>query len=477
LFIPQIATSEVASESDIFSHLCIQRALSVLEQSFFYVWLRRGDENWYKEAPGRACFYEDARMGFYGQMAAVDIARLFDLFSWQTGVFPIDVVFTSRSGVAPLLSVALADMGCQYPVPIVLTEPRVYGPGEQGHNTVNPVQLAVRAAGYAVCYGIYWSRWEKEAALNAAEQYVQPGVLKDWESRSFVVDALVDVDAAAQSIHKSETEKRMLFAGRLNSNKRYKDVIDAYGRVLMARRGDVEVWVHSGTGAFGKLGPPGEHRWHRTSERLDRDKYWELIGSSHLGAYMSYDEGANVTVQELIACGLVMVLPDKPWVHKLFYPLEYPYLVKSLKELPAMLDWLLDNFQTGYAAMQPFRELIARERSWPAFVRKFGHLYDAVRTVARPKAYRMFRKIAADAVGANRVGVPFSSLVALTRQWHHGMPALAEARGTYACYQAVRDMDDLATSDPFILRPEDAHGRDTTDDEAAADSDQQDRSG
>jgi len=436
----------------MFSHLCIQRALRSLEDSFFYVWLRRGDENMYKEASGRACFYEDARMGFYAQMATVDIARLFDLFSWQSGVYPIDVIFTSRSGIAPLLSVALADMGCQYPLPIVLTEPRVYGPGEEGHNTVNPVQLAVRAAGYAVCYGMYWSRWEKEAALNAAAQYVQPGVLKDWESRSFVVDALVDVDAAAQAIAKAETPKRLLFAGRLNSNKRYKDVIDAYSRVLMARRGDVEVWIHSGTGAFSKLAPAGDHRWHRTSERLSREDYWKLVGSSHLGAYLSHDEGANVTVQELIACGLVMVLPDRPWVKKLFWPNEYPFLVRSAKEVPVLLDWLLDNFQAAHRRLEPFREFIARERSWSAFRSKFHNVYDAVKSVQRPRAYRMFRKIAADAVGANRIGVPFSSLISLTRQWHRGMPALAEARGTYACYQSVRDLDDLKNADPFILR-------------------------
>lgn len=53
LLIPQVVGAEVNAESDIYSHLCIMRALNEIEPSFFYVWLRRGDSC--KGAVGPEC--------------------------------------------------------------------------------------------------------------------------------------------------------------------------------------------------------------------------------------------------------------------------------------------------------------------------------------------------------------------------------------------------------------------------------------
>jgi len=459
LMIPQISTGEVAAESDKFSHDCIIRALRAIEPTFVYWWFRRIDQRRMNgDDPGELRLFRERDQGFYTQLASADIASLQDLFSWQTGAYPIDAVFTSRSGVAPLLSLALSTVTCQYAVPVVLTEPRVYGPGEVGHNVVNATQLAIRAMGYAVCFGIYWSKWEKESALNAASQYVTPGVLKGWDERSFVVDALVDTRGADGMISKAGRTKRLLFAGRLNSNKRFEEVVKAYSRVLMAREGDVEAWVHSGTGAFNKLKPSGQHTWHRTSEKLAREDYWRLLGTSHVGAYLSGDEGANVTVQEMLACEIAMVLPDKPWVEKLFWPLKYPFLVKQPRDLPQMLDWLLDNWVSANARLAPFRELIEKERSLISFQGKFQRVFDAISDAKKPSAYRFFRKVTEN-IGRKqgRRKIPFSTLLQVTAQGRNEMPKVAVLKATYACYQAVRDLDDMTCGDPHIVM-EDKNG-------------------
>jgi hypothetical protein len=334
---------------------------------------------------------------------------------------------------------------------VVLTEPRVYGPGEQGHNTTTPTQLAIRAMGYATCFGMYWSRWEKEAALAAAAQYVQPAVLKGWEERAHVVDALVNLPPEkAQASRRAASPKRLMFVGRLNSNKRWREVLESFGSVYQSRD-DVEVWIHAGTGAYGKVGAPEFHRWHRTSEKLTRDRYWDLVLTAHVVAYLSRDEGANVTVQELVAAGVVMVLPDRPWVPTLWWPLEYPFVAGGKTAMKAMVDWCLDHYEEAFDRLAPHREFVEQNRGWDSFVGKLRRLMEAVQAVPRPEAYRMFRRIAQDAL-IDRPTIPWSQLRLLKPDWKSGAPGFAATRNLYACYQAVRDLDTLEGPDPMIRR-------------------------
>ncbi len=451
LFIPQISTVEVAAESDIYSHLTLTRAIRTIEPSYFYLWLRRGDERSGLEGADVMCLYEEGRniRSFYQQMATLDLYRVVDLFGWHAGLYPVDCVFTSRAGIAPALQLALGHAKDIAQMPVVITEPRVYGPGAHGHNNASETQMAIRAAGYASCFGCYWSRWEKEEALTAASLYMQPSVLKRWDERAHVVDALVDVPEVVFS--RESERKRLLFVGRLNTNKRYKEVVEAYGKVIMARA-DVEVWVHAGTGAFKKFAP-SDHRWHRTSERLPREAYWRLVKTAHVGAYLSRDEGANVTVQELLASGVVMALPRRPWVEKLFWPLRYPYLTDSENDLPALLDWLLDHYDEAHTALAPFRDLIQRERSWEPFLAKVRRLVEAVNAVPRPPAYRVFRTIVEEAMD-DRQGLAFSQARSLKPDYRHSVPRKQAPAGVYSCYQAVRDLDDLTSADPWLRRPE-----------------------
>jgi hypothetical protein len=70
---------------------------------------------------------------------------------------------------------------------------------------------------------------------------------------------------------------------------------------VFATRSDVGVSVHAGTGAYAKL-EKGEHRWHGTSERFARrEQYHELLATTDVAAYESWDEGVNGTVREMLA--------------------------------------------------------------------------------------------------------------------------------------------------------------------------------
>lgn len=451
LHVPQITVSEVMAESDYTLHRDVMRAIRTTEPSQFYLWLRRGDEEQEVGGPDITLFYEESRLvrSFYALMAYADLPRLVDLFGWQTGPYPTDVVFTSRAVIAPLLQLAMGCCNGQYEMPVVITEPRVYGSLEgPHHNLVTPTQLALRAAGYATCYGLYWSKWEKGEALNAASAYVTDAVLKGWEERSFVVDALVNLppEDVTNAVRPSDP-KRLLFAGRLNSNKRWREVLASYASVFQSRT-DVEVWVHSGTGAFTKM-DPAEHHWHATSERLPALDYWQLLRTAHVAAYASTDEGANVTTQELIAAGVTMVLPKRPWVRKLFDPYDYPFVATD-REMPTMIDWCLDHWQETFDRLAPIRAMIAQERGWESYRSKFASAAEAIVRHPRPPAYRTFRKIALEQMGPDGIG--WATMRQLVPGWKSSRPGDAAVRSAMSCYNAVRDLDDLASAEVWLKK-------------------------
>lgn len=447
LVIPQIAGFEVAAESDYYSHRCIMRAVDEFERSFFYIWLDARQEGKMWAEPNQSMFYEDCLRGFTPQMASAS-GRIVELFSRQTGKYPVDCVFTSRAGFAPTLAVALTNVAGP-PVPVVITEPRVYWIGSEAkHNTVKYHDTILRAAGYASCFAIYWSAWEKKEALDAASLIVASSGLKWADEHGFVVDPLVEVPTSPPKGER--TKKRLLFAGRLNENKRYRDILEAYGKVLMTRQ-DVEVWIHSGTGAYAKL-DPADSRWHRTSERLTHDGYAELLGQSDVAAYMSRDEGANITVLEMLLAGIVVALPLRPWVEKLFWPLEYPFTCRD-KDFPAMLDWMLDNLDKCRGMLTPIVSLIKARNSWPAFRLKMGSLMDAIRETPQVEAFRVFRNMTMELLEhKNRSQVGLDQMLTATPDWT-SHPIFAATRSNYACYQAVRDMDDLRAASPMLVKP------------------------
>lgn len=453
LFLPQVSASELSAESDIAMHRVIMEALDRREPGRYWLWARQMDEG---VQIGKAdMLYEDPKTlrSFYTLMATADLHRLYELFSWQSGLHPIDAVFTSRAVVAPVIGLALGCGNGLWHPPVVITEPRTYGPGDMTpHNVVTADQMAGRAAGYATCYGLYQSSWDRKQAFDAASLYVQPAVMELWDKRAFVCDFPVGMpDKPPAVADRPMKPKRLIFAGRLNSNKQWQEILEVFGSV-MSSRDDVEVWVHAGTGAFSKLHDVTSHRWHATSEKLPYDEYVDLLRQAHVGMYWSRDEGANVTVQELIANGVVMVLPKRPWVEHLFPGMVYPFLASTVTAAKALVDWIVDNFDDAFRQLTPFREWIEQERSFAHFEGQFARLVEALEAHPKPQPYRVYRQMVLESM--DEEGVSWTMMRQLNTDYKNSGSAQRRARAAlYACYRSVRDLDDLQTADVWLRRP------------------------
>ena len=453
LMVPQVLTWELLAESDFYSYRLLRDLLTERQPSF-YVWARGRDEGLPQLWPNMELFTEGAVEWSFSQQMVATTGRLFELFNRISGLYPVDAVFTSRAGLVPALMVGLATTP-NHPVPCVTMEPRVYAPNTPAHNTVTEIDAGARALGYAMGLGVYWSTWERDEAMRCVELWLSPAALKQAEEHAFVIPYLVNVPSEpARSETRAGEQKRLLFVGRLNTNKRYKDILDAYAKVL-ASRTDVEVWVHSGTGAYKHL-ERNNSRWHRTSERFPlMEQYYGLLAGGHVGAYASFDEGINVSNLEMLAHGIVMALPQRPWVEKVFHPLTYPFGFKSMKELPPLLDYLLDNYDECFQKLAGIRQMIRTKHGPDAWRAGWDPLLAAVAEQNERNAidplYQFRDAVKVLLERQPRVSLRTALDVALqafqTHPWRRQF-----VFSNYAAYLGVRDYDDYSDAVPQLVR-------------------------
>lgn len=445
LLIPQVSALSLASESDFYTHRMLVDLLTDYETSHCYMWLRSRDDGFRPSWPNVSVFPEETNwMTFYQQMSSTT-GRLFELFNRISGPYPVDAVFTSRAGLVTSLMVGLsAEM--EKPVPVVVCEPRIYAPGRMSHNQVTLLDAAARSLGYAFGWTVAWSESEKQEALTCVDTFLKGGLVKQAEERIRVIPYRVDVPDIEN--RPDGDRKLLLFSGRLNTNKKWSRILEAFQMLYETRR-DVEVWVHSGTGAYAKL-DPDQAKWHRTSERFaDRADYRNLLRRASAGAYASLDEGSNATVQELVAVGVPMALPDRPWVRKLFDPFEYPFVWRNRRQLVGMLSWILDNEDEARAMIQPASNLIRERASQSEWEWQWRELLDQIRVENdRVRPIDRFRA-EVDALLETREEVSFN--VALSHspvmknadmvkgRWRPGRRRIFS---NYAAWRAVEDLDD-----------------------------------
>jgi len=443
--IPQVVTSELAAESDAYSYSQIIDFALSRGDAWFYVWSKTAHADgvpW----PNTTMFADEMNnVTFHQQMMAFS-GRLYELFNRQTGQYPVDAVFTSRAGLVPQLMGGLATHPDK-PVPVVTLEPRVYGEGAIAHHDVTELDAAVRAMGYALGIKVFWSEFEQDEALRTVGQWLSPGAVDRAEKTSFIVPQLVD----PPDVQTRPTDRhRLMFVGRLNPNKQWPKVLEAYGKVLMTRN-DTEVWLHAGTGAIKKL-DPADSRWFKTTEKIaSHDEYLRTLAGTDVSVYASRDEGVNVTVLELLALGVVMLLPDRPWVRKLFHPMEYPFVWSDWKSLPAYIDYALDNKETMKAKLAPIRAMIKKrygKRSWED---AWGRVFSEIEEWNIRNGLDEIRNLRRD---AEQLLAPFKNMSLQTLIMASPImkqpPWKKRLFSTYAAYLTVREFDDYSQALPYL---------------------------
>ena len=97
--------------------------------------------------------------------------------------------------------------------------------------------------------------------------------------------------------------------------------------------------------------------------------------------------------------------------------------------------------------------MIEERNSLPAFESKIGKLLDALREERQVDPFRMFRNMTVELLEhQNRKDVSLDQMLAATPDWT-SLPKFSATRSNYACYRAVKDLDNMKYASPMLVNP------------------------
>jgi len=287
----------------------------------------------------------------YASDQATISSEVYELFNPVNGKYQVDAFWTSRSPVAANLK-RLLDYNGQTAVPVYLVEMWV-----QEYAKLTDLDHKLRAVSYSECVTLFQSEREKKIALDSCRKYLAPAEFIKAEGLARVRSGGINahrIAKLADSTPKFDTQT-LLFAGRLNSNKHWKDVLEVY-QDLFRMGHDIEIKVLSGSAE------PTEHFDKvEVVKPLGYAEYLEFLCKCHVSVSMSREEGFSFGLLEQMCTGNPVLLPDTWWAWDLAGSKDYPFLYKNKKELYALLTWVLRNYADARTRMVEHTERIVEQ--------------------------------------------------------------------------------------------------------------------
>lgn len=298
---------------------------------------------------------------FYYQQSSVP-HNFIDLFNPLLGAHYIDMVITSRSGAAAMMSKLLWDKRVSEPeIGIAIIEPKVIT-DESTHNALCFQDLLLRATGYAASCNLFSTERERRLAEKLCKEFLSPALVHRAMENSHVVSLPIRCDEIHRVVESQPKAEKftMFFGGRLTANKQWQKVLADYEKFFSSGRG-VDLIVCAPLGSTSLFKAERWGTWGEINLGLPRDTYLKKLASCHVSMSNSIEEGFTVGIIEQIYSGLVVILPRKDWVEGLLggaYD-DYPFLYDgSHTAAYAMLKAVFENYPEARAKMEPTRKYI-----------------------------------------------------------------------------------------------------------------------
>ena len=337
------------------------------EDLFVYMLLPRTMQKIVEEAkikiPERVeLIYEDEPMQFYLVQAEVPQSFL-TLFSPLIGKYPVDVMLTSRTPAAGVLSRLLWDHRYKTDlVPIVVEESMAVDYGITSQQVCD-IELIGRTLGYLVSYPVFHSQFEYDLAMSAAKRFLRPSAAFTVMEKSTIIARYLEVDRIDKVIKGVEkNEEFTLFVGqRLNETKGAADLLELYDIFYAAGR-PIRIVATSPRSETFTL-----QRWRQGKQRgkpianakkatkfgevefklnCGQEEFWRTGAACHAYVNMSKVEGFPIGFVEQLYCGPVGIFADVPWVRGVLgndIVDPWPYVFKTNGEAAAILRRVYEN--------------------------------------------------------------------------------------------------------------------------------------
>lgn len=304
----------------------------------------------------------DKIVDFYRQQMQLDgcVPELFG----ENGQYQVDGILTSRIGYGTMMRQRFySKMLGESLFPVMVIEPKV-SDFKVTHNTVEREELLIRSMSYTMAYTLFGTPREKDLAINCAKRFLTPSLLVEIDKRSRPFALWVDTDELDEA--KARVGKRdkytLFFGGRLNTNKRWDEILVFYEKFkAFGRNVDIVVCAPLGTGG-GVVGNLKEVKFH---QNLPRKEYVDLLVSCHQCMMFSDEEAFTIGCIEQLYSGQIMILRKREWVKGLILDMWdwYPFLVDNADQAQAMIRQIHEDYAGAQKKMEKVREFIKEKFS------------------------------------------------------------------------------------------------------------------
>lgn len=261
---------------------------------------------------------------------------------------------------------------------------------------VHLTELLMQAAGHATTTTYFQSPFCKRLAQADAGRHLKPSIL----GQSRVIEAPIlhsGFDSGFLSTLEARPAPRpmrFIYRGRFTPSKRAQDILDIYLNVKATGR-DVDVVVTTGgtTRAMQEILDANPSVRVEKIERREDSMDW--LGRVHASLMLSDHELFCVSLWEMIAAGVIVVVLDADW-HRGTLPGNYPWVVATEKDAFGALCEIYDNYPKHFAEFQKFatwaRETYAFKATAPKFFDALARDAGQIRRKARLWVVEMLRK-------------------------------------------------------------------------------------
>ena len=259
-----------------------------------------------------------------------------------------DAVVTTRTGIGGYMQRQLWSEKDTF-IPVFIQEQMAADYGWPMVKSIDDIDLAARSLSYAICQPLFSTKVEKQVALKACRRFLNASLCKKIDEKSPVFAPGISFTAVKKAVKKAAGRKNrsftVFFGGRLNEMKRAKQLIRIYDRFYAAGR-PIRIVITSPLISVPVVPPEIE-----VYGSLNTEQFLEKCCKAHVLLASSRVEGFTAGLHEMMATGIVTLLPRLPWAEVLLKDKwkDYPFKYSTFTQAYQLLVWIYENYEEAKA--------------------------------------------------------------------------------------------------------------------------------
>ncbi len=355
---PNWGLSNIVGDSDFYEHVRLARlAAELYDDMYFYCVIDKAYEDQradFPQYPNLEYIFVDEPGDYMSRYASVRF-NYWDLFSQNSGLYPIDAVFTSRLWAAPHIGQVLVDTRVRKEIPVIARSASTWSYG----SWKIPYYNLVTAVSAAFCYYVTFGEYDYEDHYEYVRNYLSPAMLKHFEETNLNTHLGLEFDKLDLLRTRFEKNPKLtLFYGtRFSEVKQVENVFKVYDQVYATGR-DIDIVITTPNTENSVMNKGFVQKYLRNCTKLfgmgyEKEPYLREAARSHVFMTDSRDEMASNFLIEQMYLGVIGVVPDRAWVWSMI-PRDYPFVFRGNQEAYNLITWILDNYEEAYQKFEPY---------------------------------------------------------------------------------------------------------------------------